>query len=164
MTKKAIYLLAGILAVYAALAATHKGEFWPFSIYPMFSGGGQPWNDALIRKINEDTRQIKWNITTKKELPGSPFSLNKRGISQQVLYSFNAASHWNEDDTRRLRSGFQNKFNDGEAYLIVEAHGQIIEKGEDSVAVSYIPMVLMRKDTILFNPHYFHYFTDKEGL
>lgn len=37
------------LVVYGLLVAIHLGEFWPFSIYPMFSQTGNPWTGAAER-------------------------------------------------------------------------------------------------------------------
>ena len=37
--------------IYGALVATHEGEYWPFSIYPMFSKAGNPWTRAIVRDV-----------------------------------------------------------------------------------------------------------------
>ena len=40
--KKAGCLLVSLFMLQTLLVSTHLGEFWPFSIYPMFSRGGHP--------------------------------------------------------------------------------------------------------------------------
>lgn len=35
------------MVVFAVLVGTHEGEFWTFSIDPMFSQAGNPWHVPL---------------------------------------------------------------------------------------------------------------------
>jgi hypothetical protein len=42
-----------ILLIYAVLVASHEGEFWPFSIYPMFSQAGNPWTRAMVIDVTD---------------------------------------------------------------------------------------------------------------
>ena len=53
--RKALRITLGTLIVYALLVATHLGEFWPFSIYPMFSQAGNPWSRAVVREMPPGT-------------------------------------------------------------------------------------------------------------
>jgi hypothetical protein len=155
MTKKGIYLLVGIFIAYAALTATHKGEFWPFSIYPMFSQAGQPWNHSLVRKVSGHSSNINWSSKTKSELPGSVFALNKIGINQNDLTAYiDKRNHWNQKRIQGLRAYFGKALNK-DSFLIFRVHGQIRPDRNDSVTVTYIPFVLIRKDTTLFNPRVF---------
>lgn len=43
-----VLLIAG-----GVLMGFHKGEFWPYSIYPMFSKAGQPWTRAAVFDITD---------------------------------------------------------------------------------------------------------------
>lgn len=62
--KRALHIVGGVLVVYALLVATHLGEFWPFSIYPMFSQAGTPWTRAVVRELpsqtDPDTLSMDW--------------------------------------------------------------------------------------------------------
>lgn len=164
MTKKGIYILVGIFAVYVALTATHKGEFWPFSIYPMFSQAGHPWDHALVRKVTDRPANINWRSKTKSELPGTPFALNKIGINQNDLSAYiDKQHHWNKEKIQGLRAYFGKELNRG-SFLIFKVHGQLRPDRNDTVTVKYIPFVLIRKDTTLFNPRIFGLSTVQTSL
>ena len=46
-----VRLLLGAFWISGALLATNLGEFWPFSIYPMFSKAGGEWTRAVVLEI-----------------------------------------------------------------------------------------------------------------
>lgn len=46
-----VRLLMGAFWVSGALLATNLGEFWPFSIYPMFSKAGGEWTRAVVLEL-----------------------------------------------------------------------------------------------------------------
>ena len=94
--KKAGRLLAGILLLQAVLVFLHLGhvgdvwppgnprhelgEFWPFSIYPMFSQGGRPWVRSLVREVTDASDPQLWRPRIVDELPGAPYVMDTRGI------------------------------------------------------------------------------------
>lgn len=152
MLKKGIALLTGILIVYAALVATHRGEFWPFSIYPMFSQGGRPWVHVLVRKLPPGAVDISWNIKSRKNLPGNTFGLSKVKFDQTDLAAYlNKRKQWNNRQIKNLRAYFQSKL-DKNSFLIFKARGRITNGAGNSVTVAYTPFILIREDTTLFNP------------
>ena len=70
--------IAGIVTV---LLASHAGEFWPFSILPMFSGAGRPWMRVLVRDVSAESGPI----TTAMARAGTPFPLASIDLSQNDL-------------------------------------------------------------------------------
>jgi hypothetical protein len=156
MIKKAIYLLIGILVVYAALAATHKGEFWPFSIYPVFSQGAQPWNYAIVRKVNLNSEDPVWTKKTVKELRGVLIGLNQLGLTQTKLSGFfDKDRPPDEAKIQKLRNHFKNRLND-KNILIYKVHGQQTDKKSSFGVINFTPLILLKKDTTLLNTNYYH--------
>ena len=76
------------LVVYALLVATHLGEFWPFSIYPMFSQGGKAWSRAVVLDVSQDIDAINWDTTSTTNLRGEPYALHERGLEAADLANF----------------------------------------------------------------------------
>jgi len=79
--------LAGALVVGAALVATHRGEFWPFSIYPMFSRAGRPFTRSVVRELAAD-EPLAGGAVRFGQRPGRPFALAPVAISQNDVASF----------------------------------------------------------------------------
>jgi hypothetical protein len=113
-------LLLAVGLVYAALVGTHRGEFWPFSVYPMFSRAGRPWTRAWV---------VRWpaaldtaSLSGKKRLeswPGAPFPLDAHGLSQNDLSSLvRRAERWTADDRRALEHAFGSLPCDGPLVLM----------------------------------------------
>jgi hypothetical protein len=90
-----------IMALYAALVAGHHGEFWPFSIFPMFSRAGRPWTRATVRDVGNDVGCVRWSATTERHLPGRPFPLAEAGIDQNDLSELVASAGEHLDAERR---------------------------------------------------------------
>lgn len=167
--RKAVRLLLGTLAVYALLVATHRGEFWPFSIYPMFSQAGQPWSRTVVRTVEAgafEAGAARWRETSLGALPGQPFALDLHGVDQTDLSNFvSKTRRWDADRTAALHALFDGQFYPGQApekesvhegrgrgrsFLVLRADGRLTEA--DSVAVSFVPYALLRPDTTLLNP------------
>lgn len=162
--KQAWRLVIGTLVVYALLVATHRGEFWPFSIYPMFSQAGQPWSRVVVRTLDADT--VRWRSTAVPEaLPGEPFALAPRGINPNDLSEYLTQAQRRETDRGTvLRQMFRGHValpaKESRAGRGDETHPQLLVvrvKGRladgDSIAIRFVPHVLLRPDTTLLNPH-----------
>lgn len=140
----------GTLLVYGVLVATHLGEFWPFSIYPMFSQGGQPWSRAVVRDVTDDPEAPGWNPLSISELPGRPYPLLEHGVDYNDLANFVSKTEtW---DAERLRA-IERMFYDQRAsreLLILRVSGRLDEA--DSVRIEFVPYVYLRPDSVLLNP------------
>lgn len=142
--------LLGTLLVYALLVATHLGEFWPFSIYPMFSQGGNDWSRAVVRTV-PDTLDPAWEASTDVEaLPGTGFPLTEHGIDPIDLSNYVSKTEaWTPSRTEGLRTMFGDETN-VHTFLVMRVNGQMTE--QDSVVVEYVPYALIRNDEVALNP------------
>lgn len=83
--RRFIWLFCGVLAGWFLLITLHKGEFWPFSRFPMFSQSGKPWRLGLVRELSREELAQPLLEVWEKELPGRPFPLHRHHINQDDL-------------------------------------------------------------------------------
>jgi hypothetical protein len=105
---RATKALIGVGIAHALLAATHGGEFWPFSIYPMFSKAGRPWARALVIEASPSPlrRQLDAQYGL-DDLPGTPLGLEALGIPQNDVSSLvQRADHWGVPEIAALQHLF----------------------------------------------------------
>lgn len=149
--RRARRLLTGTFVVYAVLVAFHLGEFWPFSIYPMFSQGGNPWTRALVRDVEHVPPALWWETATLDDLPGEAFPLNEVGVNQNDIANFvSKSTTWNERRVAGLRRVFGATLDD-HAIMIYRADGRLVDP--DSVAITLTPFIALTPDSVAFNPH-----------
>lgn len=151
MKRRSLHLLIGTLVVYALLVAPHEGEFWPFSIYPMFSQGGHDWSRAVVRELPEEAESpFDWAATTNEAgLPGEGFPLSRHGIDEIDLTNFvSKTERWTPERASALQHMFYDRL-EGRALLVMRVNGRL---EADSVEVEYVPYALLRADTTVLNP------------
>ena len=158
-------LIAGILIVYTVLVLFHLGhfgsvwpageprhelgEFWPFSIYPMFSQGGNPWVRTHMREVPDLADPDLWHNRSFDDLLGTPYALGPRGINQNDIANFISKTRtWNERRVAGIRSVFEGDLQQ-KNLLIYRADGSITD---GNVSVVFTPFLLMASDTTYFNP------------
>jgi len=143
-------IILGTLLIYATLVLSHKGEFWPFSIYPMFSQGGNPWVRAIVRDVTDaDIDSLLWLPVTVENLAGSPYPLEAAGINTNDIANFVSK---NKDWSSRRMRGLQSMFADDlrvSRLLIYKAEGRIV--GGD-VEVTLTPVVLLDQHSFELHP------------
>lgn len=149
--RTSIRALLGTLLVYALLVATHLGEFWPFSIYPMFSQAGHPWTRAVVREMPPDTDEpASWETVAFSELPGEPYPLVPRGINQNDVANYVSKT---ETWTPERRSGLRNMFAKSrtlpQPLLVMKVRGAL---AGDSVAIRAAPVMLITPDSLKLHP------------
>jgi hypothetical protein len=146
--RKSIRVTAGILVVYALLVATHLGEFWPFSIYPMFSQAGNPWSRSIVRQVPPDDA-VRWDEVRLDELPGEDFQMVANGINQNDVANYlSKTDRWTETRIRGFRSIFSRHSFDT-ALLVYNVRGSL---QNDTVDIEATPIMQLRTDTTLFHP------------
>lgn len=151
MLKKATKILCSTFIVYALLVATHLGEFWPLSIYPMFSQAGHPWTRALVRDITKEEGAVDWTDKSKEELPGFQFAMDSVGINQNDLANFILKNEdWSQSKVDGLRTYFQEKLKNRDL-MVFKVMGHYAGDSPDSVAIVYKPYIYMRKDTTILS-------------
>ncbi len=148
--KSARYLLL-LLVTYGLLVATHEGEFWPFSIYPMFSKAGKPWTRALVRDVSSTPDSLKWKTTNLNNLYGTPVALKKHGVDQIDFSNFvSKTKEWTPKRQRALKLMFGKENIKNREFIVMKVTGQFANR--DSVITTATPLFLLTKDTVFSNP------------
>jgi hypothetical protein len=144
-------VLVGVLALYVGLVATHRGEFWPFSIYPMFSLAGRPWTRAVTRAVPVDHRP-DWEPVEQLQLPGDPFALTPRGIGNNDVANFVAKTQrWDPERIAGLRRLFADELQD-RALMFYAARGELDDRVDGGVRIRFVPVILLRPDGYELRP------------
>lgn len=146
---RAVRLLASVFVVYALLVATHLGEFWPFSIYPMFSQGGNPWSRAVVLDVTDEPI-VRWDTMQVDQLAGRPFPLLEHGIDPIDLANFVSKTQvWDTTRVQGLQRMFYDQLDD-RRLMVVRVNGAMDTEG--GVRVDYVPYVLLGADTLALHP------------
>ncbi|MBV1858163.1 MAG: hypothetical protein KUG77_07095 [Nannocystaceae bacterium] len=152
LSRRALLTLAGTFGLYAGLTATHRGEFWPLSIFPMFSLAGRPWRRALMVELHDEATPVSWTPTTLDALPGTPVSTKSVGLSTNDMSKFvQLTEHWDTARVATLRTFWQPLLDDGAVLLLMGADGHLTDGGE--VVTALTPLVVLRRSTQEVNPH-----------
>lgn len=145
--KQSTRYLLSVLVVFALLVAPHEGEFWPFSIYPMFSQAGNPWTRALVRDVTETPDSLKWETTDLENLQGTPVALQDFGVNQIDFASFiSETKTWTPERKRALQVMFGEENIQDRELMIIKMHGRLV--GNDSVAVQAVPLLLVTAEKV----------------
>ncbi|MEX2639242.1 MAG: hypothetical protein WD266_01055 [Balneolales bacterium] len=149
--KRSVKIVASTLLIYALLVATHLGEFWPFSIYPMFSQGANPWTRSLVRDYSGVADHQKWTITDIDQVDGEPVALSRLGVDQIDLSNFiSKTENWDHNRLHALRTMFGEDVIAKRDLMIIKANGLIQEN--DEISVEIIPFILLTADSTYLNP------------
>lgn len=150
--RKALRIIGGVFVAYALLVAPHEGEFWPFSIYPMFSQAGDPWTRALVREVPTDLPDSsRWKVTSLDDLPGKPFPLAPNGVFQNDLANYVSKTRdWDHSRLRGIRTMFSADTLQTRQLLVMRVQGAL--SSGDSVAVTATPFILLSSDSTWLNP------------
>lgn len=152
--KKHKKILIWTLVVNIVLVATHLGEFWPFSIFPMFSQAGKEWSRGVVEQVSDSSRTDLWKTKPITEIEDRVLPLKDYGIHEIDFANFITKTKvWNEKRLNGLRSTFQIDQYPGEMWLATRVRGYMNE--QDSVVIEAIPMFLFTADTTIKNPHLF---------
>jgi len=149
---KALRVIGLVLTAYALLVASHKGEFWPFSIYPMFSQAGNPWTRSVVREMPADTEAeaLDWSTVSLQDVAGAPYPLAPREINQNDVANYvSKTDEWTSDRIQGLRSLFTKNRTLSAPLLVYRVRGVL---ADDSVTVTATPVMLFSPDTTHLNP------------
>jgi hypothetical protein len=151
-TSKGMRVLGVILIIYAALVATHEGEFWPFSIYPMFSQAGNPWTRAMVIDVSNTDDALIWQIQQPGSLYGEPVPVRKYGVDQIDYSNFmSKTENWTQERMDAVLAMFGSHNLQNRRWMAAKVHGHMI--GRDSIAVEVVPWLLMTEDGVRRNPN-----------
>jgi hypothetical protein len=141
--------LAILFCVMTVLVATHEGEFWPFSIYPMFSQAGRPWSRAVVRDYTEVADSLIWRAGPIELLAGKPFALRDHDIEGPDVANFVVKNKdWSLDGQKSFRKIFMAHLED-RRLMLFRVDGRVDDGMFD---VRATPVLLMSRDTTMVNP------------
>ena len=147
-------IIVTVLVINILLVSTHEGEFWPFSIFPMFSQAGKPWSRGVVEDVQDTTRTDLWETKPIAEIENRILPLQQYGIHEIDFANYiSKTKTWNQERINGLRSTFQIDQYPGEIWIATRVTGHINE--QDSVVIKAIPMFLFTADTTLKNPNLF---------
>lgn len=164
-TKKARTILVGVFTCYVLTVAINLGEFWPFSIYPMFSQGGKTWTRSMVRDVSNESygaqslsdSTISWEETTLAdisnitELPGAPFSVKANGVDPIDLANFvSKTKTWDQVRVAALEHMLFNGAVPDRSLMIYRVQGRLSSTG--NVEVSAKPYVLITPGVDALHP------------
>lgn len=143
-----------MLAINILLVATHEGEFWPFSIFPMFSQAGKPWSRGVVENVRDSSRTDLWTTKPIANMAGRILPLQEYGIHEIDFANYiSKTKEWNDKKINGLRSTFRIDEHPGQMWMATRVVGSINE--QDSIIVKAIPLFLFTSDTTLKNPNFF---------
>ena len=140
-----------VFLISALLLATHKGEFWPFSIFPMFSTAGQPWSRALVEEVRDTTRSDLWEVKPLQSIENRVLSLDKYGVYEIDFANYmNKTQNWDQNKINGLRSTLQINNHPDKMWMATKVTGKL--SSSDSITVQTVPLILFTADTTILNP------------
>ncbi len=146
------YILIVTLLINALLVATHEGEFWPFSIFPMFSQAGNPWSRGVVQQVDSVNDTTIWNTKPLSEIENRVISLDSIGVDAIDFANFvSKTKNWNQKRVQALRDLLNIEEYPGANWMATQVKGSLVE--DDSVVVEAIPLILVTKDTTYYNPN-----------
>ena len=152
VSEKALQIVGIVFVLYALLVASHEGEFWPLSIYPMFSQAGTPWTRSLVRELpaDVDPKDFDWKTRSLDSLPGTEYPLVPRNINQNDVANYlSKARTWTDERINGLRGIFTKNRTLTSPLLLLRARGELVR---DSVHVSVTPVMIFAPDTTYLHP------------
>ncbi len=151
--RRALTLVGVVFVTYGVLVATHEGEFWPFSIYPMFSQAGKPWKRAIVREL-QSRDEVRWDTLSWSTLPGAAYGTQAQGTIDaiDVANLVGKTDEWTHARAASLGPMLLPEGRDAHL-LVMRATGRIVRAaGRDSVVVAFIPYVYLDRDTTILSP------------
>ena len=139
------------LLINILLVATHEGEFWPFSIFPMFSQAGNPWSRGVVQQVDSPDAADLWETKPLSKIRNQVLSLDSIGVDAIDYANFvSKTESWNHRRVQGLRDLLQIEQYPGSAWMATQVQGYLTES--DSVVVEAIPLLLVTPDTTYRNP------------
>lgn len=150
--KRSVKIVCATLLAYAFLVATHLGEFWPFSIYPMFSQGANPWTRSIVMDVSMTDDLHKWEVMEIDQYPGEPVVLNQYGIDQIDLANYvSKTENWSSNRLQGLRTMFGEDLIVQKKLMIMKVNGLIHE--DNNITMEAVPFILLESDSTYLNPN-----------
>lgn len=137
------------------LVGFHLGEFWPFSIFPMFSKAGQPWSRAMIVEVplNQGTLDQSPDVWEPLDINIQALqavSLGERGIDKIDFSNYvGKTNQWTPEVVAGVGKMIPDRPDSDRAWLVLKVRGQMTD---GKVTVQGEPMVALTADTVVASP------------
>ncbi len=147
--RRIVRVLALLVSLKAVLVATHAGEFYPMSIFPMFSQAGKPWTRIVVRELAA-TDTLYWDAVEDPQfLPGQAFALKATGIDPVDFGHLVLGLHARDSLYLAVLQRFGHTYFEGRRLLILQAQGRL-DAGD--VHLTFTPLLVLTGDTVILNP------------
>lgn len=151
-SRRGIKIIGVTLLVYALLVAPHEGEFWPLSIYPMFSQAGNPWTRAMVLDVTSKADADIWEPRLLQNREFDVVPVSEYGVDQIDFSNFVVKTrNWTVSRRQALIEMFDSSSISGERWMVSKVRGELI--GRDSVAIEITPFILLTADSTYTNPN-----------
>lgn len=151
-SKRGIKIIGISVLVYALLVAPHEGEFWPFSIYPMFSKAGNPWTRAMVLDVTDKPDSALWESVLLQNRSSDVVPVSDYGVDQIDFSNFVVKTdNWTTSRRQALKEMFGTGALAGERWMVSKASGELV--GQDSVSIKITPFILLTPDSTFINPN-----------
>lgn len=150
--KRGLKVIGISLLIYALLVASHEGEFWPFSIYPMFSQAGNPWTRAIVLDVTDLDAEEIWNSYSLENRTAGVVPVKSYRVDQIDFSNFvSKTQNWTDSRRAALIQMFgANQIGDRQ-WMVSKASGELV--GADSVAIRITPFIKLTSNSTFLNPN-----------
>ncbi len=149
---KSVKVILITFLVYGGLVAAHEGEFWPLSIYPMFSQGANPWTRAMVKDVRQLDDETIWQVSYFRNTPGTQVAMQDHGIDQIDFSNFvSKTTHWDEQRVQGLRTMMGPELLASKDLMIYKVNGIIHDDG--SIDIEAVPFILLTENESVKNPN-----------
>lgn len=150
--KRGLKVIGISLLVYAVLVASHEGEFWPFSVYPMFSQAGNPWTRAIVLDVTDHDSEEIWEVQSLENRTAGVVPVRSYKVDQIDFSNFvSKTQNWTKSRRNALIRMFgADQINDRQ-WMVSKVKGEMA--GPDSVAIQIIPFIKITSDSTYLNPN-----------
>lgn len=153
--KKTKQIFLGLIIFQFLLVGTHLGEFWPFSIFPMFSKAGKTWTRSLVRDVSKTPADAYWTTHTHvDQLPGEKFPMDEVNINtNDVSNTIEKVAVWDDEAKASMQHLFKSALPEKEL-MVYRVNGSLVknEVGEKEVQLTYTPFILLSESESILNP------------
>jgi hypothetical protein len=151
-SKRGIKIIGATLLVYALLVAPHEGEFWPLSIYPMFSQAGNPWTRAMVLDVSSKSDADLWETQLLQNRDSDVVAVGDYGVDQIDFSNFIVKTReWTDSRRQALKDMFGPSSISEGRWMVSKVRGELI--GRDSVSIEITPFILLTADSTFINPN-----------
>ena len=151
-SRHGIKVIGVSLLVYALLVAPHEGEFWPFSIYPMFSQAGNPWTRAMVLDVTTKPDAKLWEKQSLVSRDSDVVPVLDYGVDQIDFSNFVIKTqNWTPSRREALKEMFGASSISDERWMVSKVRGELI--GRDSVSIEITSFIMLTPDSTYLNPN-----------